>query len=240
MSAGTILPVRTSMSMLFTAFRYKHPMGLAIAVFVAAVCGIAKEAKSGELETLAEAAQKELAQAKEQATAAATRARKASSEAVDAQHALRELEIKIEGSQPAHSQFGKARDAVKKADQAYHAAESGVLDAPAYRAAYAEAKEAGGEGLASLRKESLANDSAVQEALKKLAAAKEVYEPLQVKLCHNNAQWQREQKKVESKEKAARDQEGKMKAAQAREREAAAKLRAVLRDLEHARHGRHR
>ena len=115
---------------------------------------------------------------------------------------------------------------------------SGCSTAPAYQDAYARAKEVGGESLASLRKESLANDSAVQEALRQLTAAKEVYEPLQVKLHQKNAQWQRAQKKVEDKEKAASNQESKMKVAQAKEREAAAKLRAVLRDLERARHGR--
>ena len=89
MIARKMLPVGTSEAMAVTAFRAKIVVRFAMAVLVTGICGVAKEAKSGELETLAESAEKELAQAKEQASVAAAKSRKASSETVEAQRMLR-------------------------------------------------------------------------------------------------------------------------------------------------------
>ena len=159
-------------------------------------------------------AKKKLAEARQHAKQEGEKIRNAKSEAAAARKSLRDVEAKLEEQQSSESAFGKARDASKAADEAYHAAEARVLNSAEYKEAYQQAKDAAdGPTLASLRKDSLAKDAVVQETFSKLEAAKAAYLPMQTALFNKDSQWQQAHQEVLDKEQAIRDQEGQAKGA---------------------------
>jgi DNA repair exonuclease SbcCD ATPase subunit len=180
-------------------------------------------------------AKKKLAEARQHAKQEGEKIRNAKSEAAAARKSLRDVEAKLEEQQSSESAFGKARDAFKAADEAYHAAEARVLNSAEYKEAYQQAKDAAdGPTLASLRKDSLAKDAVVQETFSKLEAVKAAYLPMQTALFNKDSQWQQAHQEVLDKEQAIRDQEGQAKGAISGIRSAQAEVREAEKKLEAA------
>ena len=130
--------------------------------------------------------------------------RDAEKEADDAASALRQVESQIENAAPAKSEFGKARDAYRKAKAAYEAAKKKALEDPDYKAKLEELTADGGSGTA-LRKVTLDTDPNVKAALEKLNDAKSKYETLCMTVFGSNARWKAASAKLKAKNKAVAD-----------------------------------